>query len=62
MNETRRIDARLLFGGESFARSSATELKRALVLDGIAVLLLLLGLAGAALGQSKRRSSQRRAQ
>ena len=48
-----RIDARFLFGGENFARSSATELKRALVLDGIAVLILLLGLAGATLGQSQ---------
>ena len=53
MNENPRIDARFLFGGENFARSSATELKRALILDGIAVLLLLLGLAGAALGQSQ---------
>jgi hypothetical protein len=53
MSEIQRIDARLLFGGENFARSNATELKRALVLDGIAVLLLLFGLAGAALGKSQ---------
>jgi hypothetical protein len=54
MHDTHRIEAlpRMLFGGENFARSSSTELKRALVVDGIAVLLLLLGLAGAALGQS----------
>jgi len=52
MNRARGIEAlpRLLFGGENFARSNAKELKRALVVDGIAVLLLLLGLASAALG------------
>jgi len=53
MNETQRVDARFLFGGENFARSSAAELKRAAVLDGIAVLVLLLGLAGAAFGRSQ---------
>ena len=52
MNKAQRIDAlpRLLFGGQNFARSNATELKRALVVDGIAVLLLLLALVRAALG------------
>jgi hypothetical protein len=43
---------RFLFGGESFATQSATELKRGLIVDGIFLLLLLLGLAGAAFGQS----------
>lgn len=43
----------LLFGGQSFSRSSASDLKRAAVLDAIALLLLLLGLAGVALGQSQ---------
>jgi hypothetical protein len=40
----------MLFGGGSVAWSSAAELKRALLVDGIAVLLLLLVLAGVALG------------
>jgi hypothetical protein len=57
MNDERRIEAlpRLLFGGENFARSSRADLKRALLADGIAVLLLLLALAGGALGQSQGR-------
>src|SRR5262249_47568517 len=53
MNDSPRIDTRFLFGGENFARTNASELKRALVLDVIAALLLLLGLAGAAFGQSQ---------
>jgi hypothetical protein len=56
MTDTRsdiRIDARFLFGGENFANSSTTDLKRALLFDAIAVLALFLGLAGAALGQSQ---------
>lgn len=53
MHETKRVEARFLFGGENFARSNAAELKRVLMLDLIASLVLLLGLAGAALGQSQ---------
>lgn len=46
MNQTQRMNAlsRMLFGGGNFALSSAAELKRALLVDGIAVLLLLLAL------------------
>ena len=46
MNEAQGIKAlsRMLFGGGNFALSSATELRRALLIDGIAVLLLLLAL------------------
>ncbi|HXL22844.1 MAG TPA: hypothetical protein VOA78_10280 [Candidatus Dormibacteraeota bacterium] len=55
MNDPHRMDAlpRFLFGGESFATQSAAELKRGLIVDGIFLLLLLLGLAGAAFGQSQ---------
>jgi len=55
MKNGQRIEAlpRLLFGGENFAQRSASELKRALVIDGICLLILLLGIAGAALGQSQ---------
>ena len=45
--------AKFLFGGERFATQSATELKRGLIVDAICVLLLLLGLASAAFGQSQ---------
>src|SRR5262249_29736367 len=55
MNDERRMEALppFLFGGENFSRTSRTELKRALLVDGIAVSLLLLGLAGAVFGQSQ---------
>lgn len=48
-----RIDAlsRFLFGGENFALRSPSELKQALVTDGICLALLLLGLAGAVFGR-----------
>jgi len=50
-----RMDAlpKFLFGGESLATQSPSELKRGLIVDAICVLLLLLGLAGAAFGQSQ---------
>jgi len=52
VNETNRLQAltRLFSGGQSFTDSSAADLKRAVVIDGIAVLLLLLAIAGATLG------------
>ena len=55
MEHHHRMDAlpKFLFGGESLTKQSAAELKRGLIIDAICILLLLLGLAGVAFGQSQ---------
>jgi hypothetical protein len=55
MKNGHRMDAlsRFAFGGQNLALRVAAEMKQALLIDGICLLLLLLGWAGAALGQTQ---------
>lgn len=55
MKNAHRMDAlsRFAFGGQNLALRVAAEMKQAVLTNGICLLLLLLGLAGAALGQTQ---------